>query len=79
MDTLGLAGAKNNVGERGAILEDEHGLILACLFLLLANRGYRSSRLATRNELVRQEPEKLTVTVETLHLAVELARDCDRL
>ena len=39
MDALGLVGADDDVGEGGAVLEDEHGVVLARLGLVLADAG----------------------------------------
>lgn len=41
VDALGLAGADDDVGEGGAVLEDEHGLVLTGLALVLTDGGYR--------------------------------------
>lgn len=40
VDALSLAGANDDVGEGGAVLKDEHGLVLAGLALVLADGGY---------------------------------------
>lgn len=37
VDTLGLVGTDDDVGERRAILEDKHGVLLASLTLALAD------------------------------------------
>lgn len=49
VDALSLAGADDDVGEGGAVLEDEHGLVLTGLVLVLADRGCRGELLATPN------------------------------
>ena len=41
MHALGLVGTDNDVGERGAVLEDENGVRFARLLLLLAHLGCR--------------------------------------
>lgn len=46
VDTLGLAGADDDVGEGGTVLEDKHGLVLAGLILVLADGGYPGDSLA---------------------------------
>ena len=41
VDALGLAGADDDVAEGGAVLEDEHGVSLTGLGLVLADSGWR--------------------------------------
>lgn len=47
MHTFGLAGANNDVGERCAVLKDEHGVLLASLRLTLA---YGSCKLLVKRK-----------------------------
>lgn len=42
VNTLGLGSTDDDVGESGAILQNEHGILLTSLILTLADLGYQN-------------------------------------
>lgn len=70
MNTLGLASTNYNIGERGTILKDEHGIRLTSLSLSSTYLGYL--------QLIHVhlcQGTKLTVSVVELHAAIEAGGD----